>query len=163
MKIMIPKTISAQKRAPRILLVEDNPSDVMLIREAFESSGLGTQIDVAGDGEVAIEMLKKSGAHRSAATPDLILLDLNLPRKDGREVLNEIKTDPKLKHIPVIVFSSSLADSDIARSYQAHANGYIVKPLNFDAFSHIANAIETFWFKIVTLEEGGDLKATGTA
>ena len=117
-----------------ILLVEDNPGDVDLTREALEEAKVGNRLHVAEDGEAAVDFLYQRGEFAAAPRPDMILLDLNLPKKDGRQVLKEIKADPKLAEIPVVVLTTSEADEDILRSYQLHANCYITKPVNFKQF-----------------------------
>ena len=137
-----------------ILLVEDNPADVRLTKEALKEGKINNNLYVAMDGVEAIEFLRKSGRHANAPSVDLILLDLNLPKKDGREVLAEIKTDPVLKHIPVVVMTTSKAEEDIIKSYKLHANCYVVKPLDLDKFIEVVKAIEDFWVSIVTLPKG---------
>ena len=143
------KTVNAM--AVDILLVEDNPGDVRLTKEALKDAKVLNQIYVAKDGVEAMEFLNKKGSFKEAPTPDMILLDLNLPRKDGREVLSEIKKDPKLKHIPVIVLTTSKADEDIIKTYNLHANAYITKPVDLNRFVEIIHALEEFWFTIVKL------------
>jgi CheY-like chemotaxis protein len=134
-----------------ILLVEDNLADVVLTQEALEDSKLINHMDVVKDGEEAMSFLRKQGKYEGAVTPDLVLLDLNLPRKDGRQVLKEIKEDPVLKVIPVVILTTSAADEDILRTYRLHANCYIMKPVDFAQFTHVVRTIESFWFSIVTL------------
>jgi two-component system, chemotaxis family, response regulator Rcp1 len=134
-----------------ILLVEDNPGDVRLTKEALKDAKVLNEIYVAKDGVEAMEFLHKQGPFAEAPTPDMILLDLNLPRKDGREVLAEIKKDPTLKHIPVIVLTTSKADEDIIKTYNLHANAYITKPVDLNRFVEIMHALEEFWFTIVKL------------
>ena len=134
-----------------ILLVEDNPGDVRLTKEALKDAKVLNEIYVAKDGVEAMEFLNKKGQFAEAPIPDMILLDLNLPRKDGREVLAEIKKDPKLKHIPVIVLTTSKADEDIIKTYNLHANAYITKPVDLNRFVEIIHALEEFWFTIVKL------------
>ncbi len=134
-----------------ILLVEDNPGDVRLTKEALKDAKVLNEIYVAKDGVEAMEFLHKQGQFTEAPIPDMILLDLNLPRKDGREVLAEIKKDPKLKHIPVIVLTTSKADEDIIKTYNLHANAYITKPVDLNRFVEIIHALEEFWFTIVKL------------
>ena len=140
-----------QGRSARILLVEDNPGDAELAREALLDSRLINELDTVEDGEKAMAWLHKEPPYQDAPTPDLILLDLNLPRKDGREVLAEIKKDPDLRRIPVVVLTSSRADEDIAKSYDSHANCYVTKPVDFKSFNKIVASIERFWFSIVVL------------
>jgi len=134
-----------------ILLVEDSPTDVLITREALESSRLLNSLHVVNDGVEAIEFLRQQGKHSNAPRPNLILLDLNMPRKDGREVLAEIKADPSLKLIPVVVLTTSRSDEDVMRSYGLHANSYLVKPVNFQQFAEMIRGIEGFWFQLVTL------------
>lgn len=134
-----------------ILLVEDNPGDVRLTKEALKDAKVLNEIYVAKDGVEAMAFLRKEGSFAHVAVPDLILLDLNLPRKDGREVLAEIKNDPKLKHIPVVILTSSEAEEDILKSYNLHANCYVTKPVSLTQFAEIMLAIDSFWFSIVKL------------
>lgn len=134
-----------------ILLVEDNPGDVLLTREAFLSANVMHNMHVAKDGEIALDFLRKENGYEDAVTPDIILLDLNLPKKDGREVLAEIKVIPKLRRIPVIILTSSKAPHDVSQSYDLHANSYIVKPVDPDQFIEIVKAFESFWLKGVVL------------
>jgi len=134
-----------------ILLIEDNPGDVRLTKEALRDAKVLNDIYVAKDGVEAMEFLHREGSFANVPIPDLILLDLNLPRKDGREVLAEIKKDPKLKHIPVVVLTTSKADEDIIKSYNLHANAYITKPVDLNRFVEIMHSIEEFWFTIVKL------------
>ena len=134
-----------------ILLVEDNPGDVRLTKEALKDAKVLNEIYVVRDGVEAMEFLHNEGSFKQVPMPDLILLDLNLPRKDGREVLAEIKRDPKLKHIPVVVLTSSKADEDIVKSYNLHANAYVTKPVDLNRFTEIIHSLEEFWFSIVKL------------
>ena len=134
-----------------ILLVEDNPGDVRLTREAWKEGKLRNNLHVAEDGVEALAFLRQQGRHGGAVRPDLILLDLNLPRKDGREVLAEIKQDPNLKHIPVVILTTSKAEQDILKTYDLHANCYITKPLDMDQFIRVVKSIEEFWLETVTL------------
>lgn len=134
-----------------ILLVEDNPGDVRLTREALHDSKLDIRLHHAPDGVEAMRFLRREGEHAEAAIPDLVLLDLNLPRKDGREVLEEIKADERLRQIPVVILTSSEAEQDIARAYELHANCYVTKPVDLDQFITIVKSIEQFWFTIVKL------------
>jgi len=134
-----------------ILLVEDNPGDVRLSQEAWKEARIPNRLHVAEDGVEALAFLRREGRHAGAVRPHLILLDLNLPRKDGREVLADIKKDPKLKHIPVVILSTSKAEQDILKSYDLHANCYIAKPLDMDRFVEVVHAIEEFWLATVTL------------
>ena len=134
-----------------ILLVEDNPGDVRLIQESMKENKLRNDLSIVGDGMEAMAFLRREGRYASAPRPDLILLDLNLPRKDGRELLAEIKQDPELNRIPVVILTSSTAEQDILRSYNLQANCYIVKPIDLDQFVEVVKAIEDFWLAIVKL------------
>jgi CheY-like chemotaxis protein len=134
-----------------ILLVEDNPGDVRLTEEALKEVKMANNLFVVGDGVEAIKFLRKEEHYTEMPRPDLVILDLNLPRKDGREVLAEIKDDPKLKTIPVVVLTSSKADEDIIKAYSLHANCYITKPVNLDRFIDVVMSIEGFWVSIVKL------------
>ena len=134
-----------------IFLVEDNAADVRLTKEALDNGKVQHELHVASDGVEAIAFLRRQGPFRQAPRPDLILLDLNLPRKDGREVLAEIKADPDLMGIPVIILTSSLAEEDILKSYNLYANGYIVKPVDLEQFFRIIRQIKEFWMSIVLL------------
>jgi CheY-like chemotaxis protein len=138
-------------RPVEILLIEDNPGDVELTREAFAESSMRSNIHVARDGETALAFLRRQGAYVHAPRPDLILLDLNLPGLDGKAVLAAIKADPSLRSIPVIVLSSSEAEDDVARAYQLLANCYVAKPVGFGSYSEAIHAIEQFWFSVVKL------------
>lgn len=134
-----------------ILLVEDNPGDVELTREALEESKMNVNLHVVKDGVEALLYLQREGNFTDAVEPDLILLDLNLPRKDGRELLQDIKNDDRLRMIPVVVLTTSEDEADILKSYKLHANCYITKPVDFDQFIHVVASIENFWFTIVKL------------
>ncbi len=136
-----------------ILLVEDNPSDVYLTEEALRSVGVTSRLHVASDGVEAMAFLRREGMHMEAPRPDIVLLDLNLPRKDGRRVLVEVKEDEALRRIPIIVLTTSNAPSDVVKCYDLHANCYIVKPVDFDQFETVIRAIEEFWFQYVTLPQ----------
>jgi CheY-like chemotaxis protein len=138
-------------RAVEILLVEDNPGDVRLTTEVLKDAKLCNNIHVVADGVEAIDFLRRTGTYSAAVRPDLILLDLNLPRKDGREVLEDIKGDENLKHIPVVVLTTSDAEQDILKSYALHANCYITKPVDLEQFAKVVSSIEEFWFSIVRL------------
>lgn len=140
-----------RNRPVEILLVEDNPDDVALTRAALEEGKVWSNLSVAEDGVRALEFLRRTGDFSDAPVPDLILLDLNLPKKDGREVLAEIKNDDDLQHIPVVVLTTSQADQDIIKSYKLHANCYVTKPVDFDEFVKIVQSIEHFWFTVVKL------------
>lgn len=134
-----------------ILLVEDNPGDIRLTKEVLKEGKIRNKLDVVTDGEQAILYLKKTGQFKDVITPDIILLDLNLPKKDGREVLAEIKTDPLLMLVPVIVLTTSAAEQDILNMYAHHANCYITKPVDFNQFISVIKSIEDFWLSIVKL------------
>jgi len=138
-------------RKIEILLVEDNPGDARLTLEAFEEGRVLNNFNVVKDGVEALEYLRREGKYANAVQPDLILLDLNLPRKDGREVLEEIKADERLMKIPVIVLTTSAAEEDIARAYTRHANCYITKPVDLDQFLRVVHSIESFWLTLVRL------------
>jgi two-component system, chemotaxis family, response regulator Rcp1 len=140
-----------ESRPVEILLVEDNPGDVRLTREALKEGKVRNNLHVAQDGVEALAFLRREGKHAEAVRPDLILLDLNLPRKDGREVLEEIKADPQLRPIPVVILTSSQAEQDIVRAYDLHANCYVSKPVDLDQFITVVKSIEDFWFAIVKL------------
>jgi two-component system, chemotaxis family, response regulator Rcp1 len=137
-----------------VLLVEDNPGDVRLTMEALKDEKLHNHLSVASDGEEALAFLRQQGQYTNMPRPDLILLDLNLPRKDGREVLLEIKQGEKLKRIPVVVLTTSTAEKDIFKAYGLHANCYINKPVDFEEFITTVRSIEAFWFSIVKLPQG---------
>lgn len=134
-----------------ILLVEDSPSDVLLTREALADAKLCNRVHVVDDGVQAMAFLRRRPPYQSVPRPDVILLDLNLPRMDGREVLVEIKGDDDLRTIPVVILTTSKADEDILRAYRAHANCFIRKPVDFERFSQVVRMIEHFWFTVVTL------------
>ncbi len=136
-----------------ILLVEDSPGDVDLAREALESTKVRNTLHVARDGEEAMAFLRRQGAYRDVPRPGLILLDLNLPRKDGREVLSEIKADAELKRIPVVILTISEDEEDVLRSYNLHANCYITKPIDLGQFLKVVRSIEEFWLTIVRLPD----------
>lgn len=138
-------------RPVQILLVEDNPGDVRLTREALKEAKVRNKMDAVADGEEAIAYLRKQGKHANAPRPDVILLDLNLPRKSGLEVLREVKDDDDLKRIPVVVVTTSKAEQDIVRSYNLHANCYITKPVDLGQFMEVVRSIEDFWLSIVRL------------
>ncbi len=144
-------TNTSQPRIIDILLVEDSPTDVLIAREALTEARLLNTIHVVEDGVDALAFLRRQGRFANAPRPDLILLDLNLPRKNGREVLAEIKADEALKSIPVVVLTTSSAEEDIIRSYSLHANCYVVKPVEFDNFVKAVQSIRQFWFTIVAL------------
>jgi len=134
-----------------ILLVEDSPTDVLLAQEALGHAKVLNKLHVVSDGVEALDFLRQRGEFAGAVRPDLILLDLNMPRKDGREVLEEIKADEDLKRIPVVVLTTSKAEEDILRAYGLHANCYVSKPVDFEQFAFVVRAIESFWFSVVSL------------
>jgi CheY-like chemotaxis protein len=134
-----------------ILLVEDSPADVLITREAFEEFKILNSLRVVDDGVKAMDFLRQQGPYKSMPRPDLILLDLNLPRKNGREVLAEIKTDPQFKNIPVVILTTSHSEKDVLQAYDQHANCYIVKPVGFENFVEALKSIRQFWFSVVTL------------
>jgi CheY-like chemotaxis protein len=140
-----------ESRSIEVLLVEDNPGDVRLMREAFWEVDVRHCLHTASDGVEAIDFLRRREGYARAPRPDLIVLDLNLPRKDGREVLAEIKADARLRHIPVVVLSSSTAAEDVAGAYDLHANCYVSKPVDFEQFVGVVRSIETFWFNTARL------------
>lgn len=141
----------SNSRPVEILLVEDSPTDVLLATEALQHAKLINNLHVAKDGVAALEYLERKAPYEHAARPDLILLDLNLPRKDGRQVLAEIKANPVLKHIPVVVLTTSKAEEDVLEAYGSHANCYITKPVDFAQFVNVVRQVESFWFAVVTL------------
>jgi CheY-like chemotaxis protein len=134
-----------------VLLVEDDPGDTLMIREAFADNKVSNRLTALTDGVEAMRYLRREGSHAEAARPDLILLDLNLPRKDGREVLAEIKGDPDLSTIPVVVLTTSQAEEDVLRSYQLHANAYVTKPVDFERFIEVVRQIDEFFVTVVKL------------
>ena len=144
-------------RPIEILLVEDNPGDARLTREALSEGKVHNNLHHARDGVEAVAFLRREGAFANAPTPDIILLDLNLPKKDGREVLSDLKADPRLRCIPVVVLTTSEAEQDILRSYELHANCYITKPVDLEKFIAIVRGIEDFWLAIVTLPHSKDV------
>ncbi len=137
-----------------ILLVEDNPGDIRLTREVMKEGKVLNKLNVVMDGEEAMEYLRRQGKYEEAARPDLVLLDLNLPRKNGREVLAEIKGDPDLKRIPVVILTISRDERDILKSYDLHANCYITKPVDLQQFVSVVKAVEDFWLTVVKLPTG---------
>jgi two-component system, chemotaxis family, response regulator Rcp1 len=148
------KIMGDRVKLVEILLVEDNPGDADLARETFITSKIRNKLHIVNDGEKAMDFLRQTGAYADVPRPDIILLDLNLPRKDGREVLAEIKQDDELKRIPVVILSSSKAEEDIMKSYNLHANCYISKPIDFAQFAKVVESIEDFWLGIVVLPNG---------
>ena len=137
-----------------ILLVEDNPGDVRLTKEALKEGKVYSNLHWAKDGVEALEFLRRQGKFADAPRPDIILLDLNLPKKDGREVLSEIKNDENLKRIPVVILTTSKAEEDVLRSYQLHANCYVTKPVDLEKFIGVVESIDKFWLTVVTLPNG---------
>lgn len=138
-------------RPIEILMVEDNPGDVRLTREALKEGKIWNEIQVVSDGVAALEFLRRKPPYETAPRPDLVLLDLNLPKKDGREVLSSMKADPLLKAIPVVILTTSQAEEDVIRAYNLNCNCYVTKPVDFEQFTRIVQAIEHFWLTIVTL------------
>ena len=151
-------TTKNKGRLAEILLVEDNRGDVILAQKAFSKSTIPHNITVAINGLQALEILHRTGEFSEAATPDLILLDLNLPKKSGKDVLAEIKADEKLKRIPVIILSSSRAEVDVVHSYELHANSYILKPSTLEKYGEIVSMIDSFWFSMVILPNGMEVR-----
>jgi CheY-like chemotaxis protein len=139
------------KHPIEILLVEDNAGDVRLAIEAFRDAELASRVSVVRNGEEALAFLRKEGPYFCAPRPEFILLDLNMPKKDGREVLREVKTDRGLKTIPIIVLTTSVAPTDIVQSYDLHANGYIQKPADYEEFLELIRQLDTLWFSVVKL------------
>jgi CheY-like chemotaxis protein len=136
-----------------VLLVEDDPGDVLMTREAFEDNKVANRLAVVSDGVSALAFLRKEGEHADARTPDLVLLDLNLPRMDGREVLEAMKNDDALRSIPVVVLTTSEAEEDVVRSYSLHANAYVTKPVDFDRFIEVVRQIDEFFVEVVRLPQ----------
>jgi CheY-like chemotaxis protein len=134
-----------------VLLVEDDPGDVVLITEAFEHNKVNNRLHVVADGVEALQFLRREAPYEDAAVPDLVLLDLNLPRKDGRQVLAEVKADDALRRIPVVVLTTSKAEEDVLRSYDLHANAYVTKPVDFDRFIEVVRQIDEFFVSVVKL------------
>jgi CheY-like chemotaxis protein len=134
-----------------VLLVEDDPGDVLMTREAFEHHKVRNQLHVVSDGVEALAFLRREGEHADAPRPGLVLLDLNLPRKDGRDVLEEVKNDPALRTIPIVVLTTSQAEEDILRSYNLHANAYVAKPVDFERFIDVIRQIDDFFVTVVKL------------
>jgi CheY-like chemotaxis protein len=150
-------TIAHKGRPAEILLVEDNMGDVLLTQKAFKASGIANNITVAEDGMTALAILRREAEYSAYPVPDMVLLDLNLPKKSGAEVLKEIKADMKLRHIPVIILTSSRAELDVVKGYNLHANSYIVKPVNLEKFGEVVKSIEQFWFVVTVLPDGSDI------
>jgi chemotaxis family two-component system response regulator Rcp1 len=148
--------ISARIRPVEILLMEDSPSDAALTVEALKAGKVANRLSHVTDGVEAMAFLRRQGKYHDAVRPDLVMLDLNLPGKDGREVLEELKNDPALRTIPVVVLTTSRAESDILRSYELHANCYITKPVEFSKFIDVIKSVEHFWLAVVTLPNKAD-------
>ena len=145
-----------ENRPVEILLVEDNPGDERLTREALKEGKVYSNLHWVKDGVEAIEFLRRGGKYRDMPRPDIILLDLNLPKKDGREVLQDIKNDPELKRIPVVVLTTSKAEEDVLRTYNLHANCYVTKPVDLEKFIVVVRSIDRFWLTVVTLPPSGE-------
>ena len=141
-------------RPIEVLLIEDDPGDVLITREAFEHYKIRNTLRVASDGQEGLDYLYQRGSHKGATRPDLILLDLNLPKYDGHQLLEKIKSDPKLCHIPVVVLTTSAAEEDILRSYRLHANAYVTKPVGFEQFMTVIRQIDEFFVQVVRLPRG---------
>ena len=144
-------TADKESRQIEILLVEDNAGDARLTQEAMRAAKMTNILHVVEDGEQAMEFLRRRSRFKDAPRPDLILLDLNLPKKDGRSVLAEVKTDPDLRRIPVVVLTTSRSEEDVVQAYDMHANAYVTKPVNLEQFMRIVGLIDEFWLKVVTL------------
>lgn len=140
-----------KSRSVEILLVEDNEGDVFLTKKAFSQAKIANNIQVAIDGEQAMDILHKREGYTDSATPDIVLLDINLPKKDGKQVLAEMKEDEQLRRIPVVILTSSKAEQDVVKTYDLHASSYIVKPIDLSKFHDVVTAIENFWFSVVIL------------
>ena len=145
-----------EQRAIRILMAEDSPSDAELARQAFKNGKLLNELTIVKDGVEALAYLRKEGEYQDVQSPDVILLDLNMPKKDGSEVLEEIKKDPNLRTIPVVILTTSEDEHDILRSYELQASSFITKPVEFEKFLDVAKGIRQFYFNIVTLPPNGD-------
>jgi two-component system, chemotaxis family, response regulator Rcp1 len=148
------ESIGSGAKPMEVLLVEDSAGDVRLTREALKDAKVHVHLQVASDGIEAMAFLKREGQHVNTPRPDLILLDLNLPKKDGRQVLEEIKQDPSLKSIPVVILTTSASEADILRSYLLHANCYITKPVDLNGFLDVVKSIDNFWLSVVKLPRG---------
>ncbi|MBI3398381.1 MAG: response regulator [Deltaproteobacteria bacterium] len=144
-------SIYPNNRMIEILMVEDSPADIRLTKEAFKDAKMLNNVHVVSDGEEAMAFLQHIGKHANAPRPDLILLDLNVPKKDGREVLAEIKKDPDLKRIPVVILTTSDDEKDVLKAYNLHVNAYIKKPVDLEQFMRIVEAVEEFWLSVVKL------------
>ena len=150
------KLLGGEGKTIEVLLVEDSPGDVRLTREAFRDADVSIRLHVASDGVEAMAFLRRQDEHLHAPRPDLILLDLNLPRMDGREVLAQVKEDPNLKTIPTVILTTSEAEADIMKSYELQANAYLSKPVQLDAFESLVNSIKDFWLTRVKLPQRPD-------
>ncbi len=145
--------MTSDDRPVVVLLIEDDPGDELITREAFEHNKINNKLNVARDGEEGLDYLYRRGAHQDAQRPDLILLDLNLPKYDGRQLLEKIKSDPDLCHIPIVVLTTSRAEEDILRSYKLHANAYVTKPVDLDQFMNAVRQIDEFFVQVVRLPQ----------
>jgi CheY-like chemotaxis protein len=145
------QTLRGEETAMQVLLVEDNPGDVRLTQEAFKDAKMHLELHVVPDGQEAMEFLRREGRYAQSPRPDLVLLDLNLPRKDGREVLADLKSDPDLMSIPVVILTTSTSDVDIQRTYLLHANCFISKPVDMEGFLTVVKSIDEFWLSVVRL------------
>ena len=143
--------MTPDRRALDVLLIEDDPGDILITREAFKHHKIENTLRVAHDGQEGLDYLYQRGPHQGAPRPDLILLDLNLPKYDGHQLLEKIKSDPKLCHIPVVVLTTSAAEEDILRSYRLHANAYVTKPVGFEQFMNVIHQIDEFFVQVVRL------------
>ena len=143
--------MTPDRRAVDVLLIEDDSGDILIIREALETHEIRNILHVARDGQEGLDYLYQRGSHDGAPRPDLILLDLNLPKYDGRQLLERIKSDPDLCHIPIVVLSTSAAEDDILRSYRLHANAYVTKPVGFEQFTNVIRQIDDFFVQVVCL------------
>ena len=143
--------MTPDSRAIDVLLIEDDPGDIVMTREAFKHNKIRNTLRVARDGQEGLDYLYQRGVHQGAPRPDLILLDLNLPKYDGHQLLEKIKSDPEMCHIPVIVLTTSAAEEDILRSYRLHANAYVTKPVGFEQFMHVIREIDEFFVQVVRL------------
>jgi CheY-like chemotaxis protein len=143
--------MTANDRPIVVLLIEDDPGDELITREVFEHNKINNTLNVARDGEEGLDYIYQRGAHRDAARPDFILLDLNLPKYDGRQLLQKVKSDPDLCHIPIVVLTTSSAEEDILRSYKLHANAYVTKPVDLDQFMNAVRQIDEFFIQVVRL------------
>jgi len=144
--------------AADLLLVEDSPDDVLLTREALRDATFPTRLHVVEDGEAALAFMRREDEYAEAPRPDLILLDLNLPRLSGIEVLQALKSDPELKRIPVVVLTTSASERDVDQAYEEHVNAYVRKPLELDAFMQVVRLVDEYWLGVVTLPGGGDIR-----